>query len=167
MGDKKVKEKSKGSGVSFKIVLLALLILIVLALSFVGYLLLTRNTPVAVNNNSTVQASVNSASEISPYTYALDEFLVNMSDDGAKKYLKIKLSLGYDTKNKKNMDKELADKKDNIRDSIISVLRSKKSTDLETQTGIDDLKKEILTKINPFFQYGKTNSVYINDILVQ
>lgn len=165
MGEK--KEKSKSSGAGFKIILLALLILIVMGLGFVGYLLVAKKTPIAVNTNSVLQEPTKSIVEISPYTYKLDEFLVNLSDDGGKKYLKIKLSLGYDAKNKKNMDKELADKTDNIRDTIISVLRSKKSTDIAAQAGIDDLKKEISTKINPLFQYGKVNSVYINDILVQ
>lgn len=166
MAEKKVKEKGKGGGALFKIILLVLLILIVLGLGFVGYLLVSKKTPVAINTNTTT-ASTNSTLEASPYTFALNEFLVNLADDGGKKYLKIKLSLGYDAKNKKNMDKELADKTDNLRDTIISVLRSKKSTDIDTQTGVDNLKKDILTKINPLFQYGKANSIYINDILVQ
>ncbi|MFL0269642.1 flagellar basal body-associated FliL family protein [Candidatus Clostridium radicumherbarum] len=160
-----VKEKGKSNGTLFKIILIVLLVLIVGSLSFVGYLLASKKTPVVINGTTTV-ATVNN-SDASPYTYSLDEFLVNLSDDGGKKYLKIKLSLGYDAKTKKNMDKELADKTDNIRDTIISVLRSKKSTDIDTQMGIDSLKKEILAKVNPLFQSGKANSVYINDILVQ
>lgn len=160
-----VKEKGKSNGTLFKIILIVLLVLIVGSLSFVGYLLAGKKTPVVINNTTTAAAVNNS--DASPYTYSLDEFLVNLSDDGGKKYLKIKLSLGYDAKTKKNMDKELADKTDNIRDTIISVLRSKKSTDIDSQMGIDSLKKEILAKVNPLFQSGKANSVYINDILVQ
>lgn len=166
MGDKKEKNNIS-SGASFKIILLVLLLLIVLGLGFDGYLILTKKASTTVNSNSALQVATKSTIEISPYTYKLDEFLVNLSDEGGKKYLKVKLSLGYDAKNKKNMDKELADKTDNMRDSIITVLRSKKSTDIAVQTGIDDLKKEILTKINPFFENGKVNSVYINDILIQ
>lgn len=171
MAEKKIKkekkEKVKGSGSLFKVILVVLLLLIALALGFVGYLLLTKKTPVVINQNTTVKQAEISTTEASPYTYELDEFLVNLADDGGKKYLKIKISLGYDAKNKKKMDSELTDKKDNIRDAIISVLRSKKSTDIEQQTGIDTLKKDILIRINPFFQNGKANSVYINDILVQ
>lgn len=163
MGDK----KEKSNGALFKIILLVLLILIVMGLGFVGYLLTTKKTSATINPNSAISENTKSTIETSPYTYKLDEFLLNLSDDGGKKYLKIKLSLGYDAKNKKNMDKDLTDKTDNMRDTIISILRSKKSSDIATQTGIDDLKKEILTKINPFFQNGKVNSVYINDILIQ
>lgn len=162
-----LKEKGKGSGALFRIVLIVLLVLIVGSLGFVGYMLASKKTPVVINNTTTVAAVNNTTSNASPYTYALDEFLVNLSDDGGKRYLKIKLSLGYDTKKKKNMDKEFADKTDLLRDKIISVLRSKKSTDIDTQAGIDNLKKEIIEKVNPIFESGKVNSVYINDILVQ
>lgn len=163
--EKKVKEKGKGLQVSFKIILIALLLLIVLGIGFVGYLLASKKTPVVINTNTTSVA--NTTLDASPYTYPLDEFLVNLADEGGKTYLKIKISLGYDTKNKKNMDKELADKTDNLRDTVISVLRSKKSTDINTQAGVDSLKKDIITRVNPLFQSGKVNSVYINDILVQ
>jgi flagellar basal body-associated protein FliL len=96
----------------------------------------------------------------------MDEFLVNLTDDGGKKYFKVKLYLGYNTKNKKNMDKELEEKKPILRDAINSVLRSKKSVDI-TQKGVEDLKKEILARINPYLESGKAENVYFYDILVQ
>jgi flagellar basal body-associated protein FliL len=170
MAEKKEKVKKedrmKIGGTFFKIILVILLILIVASLGFVGYMLASKKTPVVISNTTAVDSTV-TASNASPYTYSLDEFLVNLADNGGKSYLKIKVSLGYDAKNKKDMDKELAAKTDQIRDAIIGVLRSKLSTDLNTQTGVDQLKKDILAKVNPLFESGKANSVYINDILIQ
>lgn len=158
--------KEKGNGL--KIIIIILLVIIVFGLGFGVYMLFFSNKPANTttnypSSNNTVSNSVN---EMSLYTYSMDEFLVNLTDDGGKKYFKVKLYLGYNTKNKKNMDKELEEKKPILRDAINSVLRSKKSVDI-TQKGVEDLKKEILARINPYLESGKAENVYFYDILVQ
>lgn len=164
--EKEKKEKVKGKGGSlFKIIIIVLLLLIVLAIGFVGYLLATKKIPLVINQTTQTDTTKKITSP-TIYNYKLDEFLLNLADSD-KKYLKVKLSLGYEAKDKKKMDKELEDKKDNVRDAIISVLRSKKSTDLDGLTGIDQLKKDIITRVNGFFDYGKVDEIYINDILIQ
>lgn len=163
------KEKTKGNGSLFKIILLVLLVIIVLGIGFVGYLFMTNKNQANATVPKTASSitAENAAIEVSAYTYSLDEFLVNLSDEGGKKYFKVKIFLGYDTKKKKNMDKELEEKKPILRDAINSVLRSKKSTDLSSAKSIEDLKKEILARINPYFESGKASNIYFNDILIQ
>jgi flagellar basal body-associated protein FliL len=144
-----------------------LLVVIVFGGGFGGYYILTK-----MSNNNTVPASVNTnvlnpVSDLSPYTYSLGEILVNLCDEGGKRFFKVDLYLGYDSKKKKEMDMELEEKKPIIRDAINGVLRSKKSTDLSTHENIENLKKEIITRINPYFENGKVSNIYFNNILVQ
>lgn len=171
------KEKVKGKGGGSKIIIIVLLVLLVFSAGFAGYLFLTKDKstdenssklPPAIEPNTSANTEAKTSTEyIAPYKIAMDEFLVNLADEGGKRYFKLKLSIGYDTKKEKEMTAEFEEKKDNLRDAIISVLRSKKTTDLATQKNIDDLKKDILMKINPIFQNGKAYNIYITDILIQ
>jgi len=172
MAEKKNKEKVQGKG--FKIIIIALLAVIIFGLAFtVGWLILDKKN--SDESNKTVQSqtvnnnSLNPASEISSQTYALDDFLVNLADEGGKRFFKVKIFVGYEPAKKKEEDmiKELDAKKPVLRDSINSVLRSKKTTDLSTQKNIDDLKKEIITRVGSYFENGRINNIYLNDILIQ
>jgi flagellar FliL protein len=100
---------------------------------------------------------------VSAKTFGLDEFLVNLADEDGKRYLKVKVFLGYDNK---KLDAELEEKKPILRDAVISVLRSKKSTDI-TSKGIESIKMEIIQRINATLEKGQLNNVYFNDLLVQ
>lgn len=100
---------------------------------------------------------------VSAKTFGLDEFLVNLADEDGKRYLKVKVFLGYDNK---KLDAELEEKKPILRDAVISVLRSKKSTDISAK-GIENIKMEIIQRINATLDKGQLNNVYFNDILVQ
>lgn len=172
MADK--KEKGKGNGL--KIVIIILLVIIVLGLGFGGaYYFLYKNSENAKSNTTIAankyvnQTMPNTAIELSSYTLSMDEFLVNLADEGGKRFFKVKLFIGYEPAKKKEKDMlaELEEKKPIIRDVINSVLRSKKSTDIATQQNVDDLKKELLTRIAPYFENGRVNNIYFYDILVQ
>lgn len=100
---------------------------------------------------------------VSAKTFGLDEFLVNLADEDGKRYLKVKVFLGYDNK---KLDTELEEKKPILRDAVISVLRSKKSTDISAK-GIESIKMEIIQRINATLDKGQLNNIYFNDLLVQ
>ncbi|MBL4937985.1 flagellar basal body-associated FliL family protein [Clostridium sp. YIM B02515] len=178
MAEKKEKKgKEKGKGSLFKISIIVLLVLVVLGLGFTGYLLLTNKNAAAAEttqktqttNNLNSMEAINALNQISSSTYSMEEFLVNLADEGGKRYFKVKLTLGYEPtkKKEKEMAAEFDTKKPVLRDAINNILRSKKTTDLTTQKNIDDLKKEILTKINPYFENGRINNIYLTDILIQ
>lgn len=164
------EKKEKGNN-GLKIIIIVLLVIIIFILGFVGFLLV-KNASLSQNTNKTTKI-VNfgeqqlAASAISTYTYNLDEFLVNLSDEGGKRFFKAKIYIGYETSNKKKMDKELEEKNPILRDTVNTVLRSKTSSDITTKEKVDALKKEIIDKINPCFTYGKVSNIYFYDILVQ
>jgi flagellar FliL protein len=157
-------EKSKsgsGTNILLIVVIVVLTALIVCGGSFAGYFfLIQKNMP---SNNTTTVASSNK-NGVADSTYAFSDFLVNLSDKDDKRFLKIKIYLGYNTN--KKLDAELKSKDAILRDSINSVLRSKKSTDF-TDTGTETLKKDIMDRVNPLLNTGRISEVYFYDILVQ
>lgn len=171
MAEKKVKDnkKEKGNGNGLKIIIIILLALILLGgAAFAGFFIFFKdnNTPV-VNANSMSGTNIAPQLLIEESAYDLGEFTVNLADEGGRRYLKAKIALGYDKKNKK-LAKEFEQEsmKTILRDGVINVLTSKKSTDM-TQKGKEDLKKEIMDKLNPLFKNGRVSNVYFSDILVQ
>jgi flagellar protein FliL len=139
------------------VIILLLIIAIVGGGAFAGYYFATKNNPVSA---STVKAE-----NIEEATIDIEELIVNLSDENTRRFLKVKLVLAYDSKNKK-FAKELESKKPVVKDGILSVIRSKKAADLTTK-GAEDLKAEILNRVNPVFNTGKLTNIYYSDFLVQ
>lgn len=100
-----------------------------------------------------------------PTEYSLGEFLANLADEGGKKYLKVNIVLTYDGTNKK-LAEELAKKQNDLKDATLSVLRSKKSTDL-TVKGSEDLKVELITRYGTILQDGKIIKIVFTNFLTQ
>ncbi len=153
--EKKVKEKkSKGKIIIYAIIILLLLVIIGGG-GYFGYKILNQN-----KQNVAVQANIKSVPE---FTFAQDEFLINLSDTDSSRYVKVKVYLGYD---KKKLGEELTAKKAAIRDTCITVLRAKKAADFSAG-GTETIKAEILAKVNPLLTKGQVEEVYFYDILVQ
>lgn len=97
--------------------------------------------------------------------YSLGEFLANLADEGGKKYLKVNIVLTYDGTNKK-LAEELAKKQNDLKDATLSVLRSKKSSDL-TVKGSEDLKVELINRYGTILQDGKVIKIVFTNFLMQ
>lgn len=157
----KNNNKEKKSGNLFKIIIIVLLFMILIGGAvFAGMFISMKKAPVAQNTTESVKVNIDEN------TYGLDEFLVNLSDEGGKRYLKVKIFIGYDKKNSK-LEKELEPKKPIMRDAVINVLRAKKASDVMSEKGSENLKKEILDRINPLLNNGKLTNIYFYDMLVQ
>ncbi len=144
-------EAKKGSAV--KKIIIGVVILVVVGAAAYGGMYFA-------GKKNTTQKPV----EIVEATYSLDEFLVNLTDEDGRRYLKTKVVMGYAENTK--LDAELEIKKPIIRDAVIATLRSKSTADF-TATGVDALKKELIGRINPILTKGKIIHIYFNDILVQ
>ncbi|MFT5871351.1 MAG: flagellar FliL protein [Clostridium sp.] len=116
------------------------------------------------NKGSTDTTKTAKVAEIIEVTYSLDEFLINLTDDEGRRYLKAGIFIGYE-ENKK-LTAEIETKKPIIRDVVIATLRLKKTTDF-SDTGIDVIKQELIAKVNPILTKGKISHIYFNSILVQ
>lgn len=147
------------------IIIIAVLALLTVGTgAFAAFLYFDKSNNKSNANATTKNVTANAATApVSEKAFSADELVVNLADEGGKKYIKVNVALGYSNK---KLDKELETKKPLIRDAINSVLRSKKAADF-TPKGTEDMKKELLQKINPMFEKGQIENIYFSDILVQ
>ena len=157
MSDKPKSDKSKKGNI-LKIAIIVLLLLIVVGGAAFGGMY------IAGKKGSTGTSTTTKAKEVNEITYSLDEFLVNLLDDDGRRYLKVKVFIGYE--DNKELTAELDTKKPIIRDVVITTLRAKKTTDFNA-IGVNAIKKELIATINPVLEKGKITHIYFNDILVQ
>ncbi|MBX4259198.1 flagellar basal body-associated FliL family protein [Clostridium estertheticum] len=153
-----MSEKPK-KGNSLKLVIIVLLGLIVVGGATYGGMMLAGKKGATASTTSTAKAV-----EAKEVTYSLDECLVNLTDSDAKRYLKVLVYVGYGEN--EELSTELKEQKPIIRDLVIKTLRSKKAADFDDSV-VDNIKKELITKINPVLTKGKIDHIYFNDLLVQ
>ncbi|MBW9170665.1 flagellar basal body-associated FliL family protein [Clostridium estertheticum] len=151
-----MSEKPK-KGNSLKLVIIVLLGLIVVGGAAYGGMMLASKK----GASTTTSAKAPTVKEV---TYSLDECLVNLTDSDAKRYLKVLVYVGYGEN--EELSTELKEQKPIIRDLVIKTLRSKKAADFDDSV-VDNIKKELITKINPVLTKGKIDHIYFNDLLVQ
>ncbi len=155
------------------IIILGILILAVVAGgAFFGYNTflkdkksITKSTvQQVVNNGQTTGTVANSLDQVvSSQTFQLDEITVNLADEGGNRYLKVAVYLGFDNK---KLTSELTTKKPIVTDAVIQILRTKKVADI-TAKNMNNIKLEIIQKINPMLEKGQLNNVYFTDIIIQ
>ena len=154
--------KTKSSGNLLKIIIVVMLgLLLIGGAGFAGFYFASKSAPKTGSETKVTEPKVTEEA-----FYAAGEFLVNLADEGSKRYLKVRIIAAYDSENKK-LPAELEKKRDVISDSIISVLRVKKTTELSSAKGPEDLKKEILARVNSVLSSGKLTNIYYNDFFVQ
>lgn len=96
-------------------------------------------------------------------TFSLGEFTDRLADVEPK-YIKTTIFVGYKTNAK--VTTELTDKKAILRDTVNTVLRSKKISDFSVM-GTDKIKTEIKNALNPLLENGQLTNVYYDSIMVQ
>lgn len=148
----KSKESEKGkSGSKVMILIVLLLVLLIGAISFTGYIFLTKDKDaeekIIIEN-----------------VYDLGTFSVNLADEERMRYAKVSISLGYDSEIE--MEPVLTQNDKKLKDFVNGKLMSKKSEELKSD-GIPVLKKEILDGINKLLVDQKILNVYITEVLVQ
>ena len=96
--------------------------------------------------------------------FPLDSFIVNLSDQGGKRYLRVTLGLELaDPKFAEELTKRLPQ----IRDSILMILPSRKVDELQTTEGKNLLRTEIITNLNELFGKEIVKKIYITEFVIQ
>lgn len=95
-------------------------------------------------------------------TYSLEEIIVNLKD--GSRYLKVKVALGYNLEGdlKTIMHQEIQ-----IRDTILSIFRSKSAEEIMPIENTKSLKSEIQKQLNQLFSEEIVTDIYLTDFLVQ
>jgi flagellar protein FliL len=90
--------------------------------------------------------------------FPLEGFTANLAQsDGPRRFLRLQAVLKF---SKDSREEEFKARKPQIRDSIISILNSKRPDDLLKPEGKDYLKEEIKAAINAFLVDGSVNDVF-------
>jgi flagellar FliL protein len=94
----------------------------------------------------------------------LDPFIVNLSGDGGRNYLKLEITLEFD---KEVVQVEVENKMPRIKDSILLLLATKSFESIQTAEGKLMLKNEIITRLNRFLSTGVIQNLYFTNFVVQ
>jgi len=97
--------------------------------------------------------------------YDLKTFSINTSDTDEPHFVKLTIELGY-KKGKGDLQTELVDRTPQLRDIVISIVGAKKYSDLNTQDKRQQLKGDIMNKINDKLINGQIKSVAITEFVL-
>lgn len=96
--------------------------------------------------------------------FPLDSFIVNLSDQGGKRYLRITMGLELvDPKSNDEMTKRLPQ----IRDSILMILPSRKVDELQAIEGKNALRTEIISSLNGLLGKEVVKKIYFTEFVIQ
>ncbi len=117
----------------------------------------------AKTDGEAVKTSEKSHNGIGPI-FSLDTFIVNLSDQGGKRYLRVTMGLELaDPKYTEELNKRLPQ----IRDCILTILPTRKVDDLQTIEGKNSLRDEIITKLNALLGTEIVKRIYFTDFVIQ
>ena len=150
-GDQGKPEKKKSPLI--KIIILVVLLAMLGGGGFFGYVKFLKKEPQP--KDPEVEQSVSAEGGI---------FLVNLSDPGGKRYLKVGLQLELSGK---KVNDEFSRRNVEVRDMIIMLLSSKEYSEIGNASGKLTLKRELLTRLNKMLRDGQVKEIYFTEFLVQ
>lgn len=144
---------------TLQIIMIILLLLILIAIgAFGAYMFLHKES---VSTRTQAEGNVTFKNQ---QVYSLPEMTLNLADKESRRYIKIKIGIGFKTNSK--LANELEKKKDILSDCILSVIRNKTSENL-TGIGVDTMKKDIIKKVNSVLNEGAIDNVFFSEFLIQ
>ncbi len=176
VADAQKVEKKGGSNILL-IITVVVLLLILIAGSIAGYLFLNSdndilqdaNTPKEIaqtnqaTSNNTHKGRSTNYSEVG-VMYPMDKFIVNLLSDSGGRYLKISMNFELSTE---ELSAELDQKQPLIRDIVIRTLSGKTYEEISTIRGKENLKDELVDKINQVLTNGQVNNIFFTDFVIQ
>jgi hypothetical protein len=94
----------------------------------------------------------------------LGPFIVNLADDGARRYLRATLQLAL---RKESYKKHFGKLDPRMRDALLTLLSSQRTDQLLKPEGKEQLRKEIASQINDILGKEVVDEVYFIDFLIQ
>ena len=145
-------EEKKKSNLKFIIITVMALLVIGVAVFIGVYFTMSKN------------AEPKEVIVVETYT-ELGQILVNLSDEGNKKYVQMSATLTYDSANSE-LAEEITTKNVALKDSAIFYLKSLKTTDFSAENELS-LKQNLVERLNANLTSGKIIDIKFNELLVQ
>jgi flagellar protein FliL len=98
------------------------------------------------------------------HVYSMEPFLVNLADPDQGRYLKVKIAI---ESTEKKPDEEYQQRLPQLRDSVLTVLSTKRYQDIFDSEGKKKLKEEIISKLNQLVSHFRVKTIYFNEFVVQ
>jgi len=96
--------------------------------------------------------------------YSLDTFIVNLADKGGKRYLRMTIDLELDNE---ELESEVKKRLPQVRDSILTILPTKRFDDISSAKGKTALRDQMLERINGLLARGQITNIYFKEFVVQ
>jgi flagellar protein FliL len=150
-----------------KTVLIIIISVAVLFMGMVGagfFILWNKISQVPVDPSKVAEMSVEEEENVIGPLYPLDTMIVNLSDDGGKRYLRVTMALELsDPESVDTIESRLPQ----IRDAVLMILPTKTYDDVSTTDGKIALRNQIMEKINTLMTKGRVNNIYFTEFVVQ
>ena len=160
------KEKNKNNTNIVVIGMFSFLITVVIAGTFLIITFRAGNASSQSVHERVAAERSGVAETIGPLVPLGNEIIVNLqSQDGMPHYLKVNVTL--ETEENEKVKEEVAKRVPQVRDLLISILRSKTKEKIDEKEGKDEIRSEIINGINRFLITGKVRNVYFEDFMVQ
>jgi flagellar protein FliL len=148
------------------IIIIAAALLFVMALMGGGFFIIwtkmsALSAPVPTAEEEVVEEEV--PEEIGPL-YSLGTLIVNLADEGGKRYLRVSIELELESP---EMTEEVEKRLPQVRDSILMILPTKTFADINTTPGKIAVRDELLAAMNAIVKTGKINNLYFTEFVVQ
>ena len=155
--------EEEGNNGLLRLIIIAVSIIIVL--SIIGFVMVKFVNPDQVNLGS-VTGKENGQEEKNEKigaTYRLGDFTVNFAEE--QNYQFLKASIVFEISHDK-LNEELSKRNPQIRDLVISILRSQTPEDIKAPT-TNNIKKEIKMKVNDKLNTGEIKNVWFTQLVIQ
>jgi flagellar protein FliL len=142
--------------------LFSLLVTVIIAGAFLIFTF--KSTTTRMIETKSVEVNPSSGEEVGPLVPLGSEIIVNISsDDGIERYLKVNATLEVDNDKAKE---EVAKRIPQIRDLMITILRTKTKEKIDEKEGKEQIRSEIISSINHYLVLGKVKNLYFEDFLI-
>jgi flagellar FliL protein len=153
---------------SNKILLLLISVLLVLTIGLAGAFFMMWNKLSTLNTQTNLianaQAAQNQVENSMGPIFSLETFIVNLPDESRSRYLRVTMDLELNAKNDADM---LSDRLPQIRDSILTILPSKRFEDIASIEGKTALRDEIIAKVNGILNKNVVSNIFFSEFVVQ
>jgi len=149
------------------IILIIVIVFFMLGIFGAGFFVLWSKLSAAIPASETAEAELTeeeaAEAEIKPL-YPLDAFIVNLSDQGGKRYLRVTMQLEMASE---EIEEDIEKRLPHLRNSILMILPSKSYKDVNTAEGKTALRDEIMADLNAVLNKEGITNLYFTEFVVQ
>ena len=89
---------------------------------------------------------------------------MNLADKGGNRYLRVTIDLELDSE---ELESEVAKRLPQVRDSILTILPTKRFEDISSAQGKTALRDQMLERINGMLARGQITNIYFKEFVIQ